>query len=237
MHKNLTVFLTDLNRGNISAYSNEELRAFESDILALTLKSYEAYAADYLKAVGTPHMIAQKKDEMVRFSALLPEGARVLVLAAGSGDEARFFQEQGFVVDVLEPSVAFAPYLEGLTKVDGTLTDLSALAETGYDAVFCYAGVLHLIDAPERPVGAEKAFYEAVRVLKPGGYMYQHVRAGEGAYIQKETQRFFQLYNADRLKALGEAAGLCVHSCHSISKEELPAPFRDWLSVTYQKGS
>ncbi len=231
----IQTFLEDLNTGNLTKYNEVDLQSYEDELTALTLKSYDGFAENYLKTVHTEDLTLIKHQEMEAFAAKLPEGAHVLILAAGSGDEITFFKDKGFTVEAIEPSAAFAQHLKGHQVTHGTLTDLSAFNDSSFDAAFCHAGILHLPDVKGHNMGVEKAFSEVSRTLKPKGYLFQQVRAGSGAYIQKETGRFFQLYSEDRLKELGESHGLKTVLASHIYKAPLPESFKEWISITYQK--
>ncbi len=228
-------FLKDLNTGNLKGYTDAELQQYEAEFTALTLKSYDDFAESYLKTVHTEDLTLIKHQEMEIFAARLPKNSHILILAAGSGDEITFFKDKGFTVEAIEPSAAFAQHLQGHQVTHGTLTNLSAFNDSSFDAAFCHAGILHLPDVKGHNMGVEKAFSEVSRTLKPKGYLFQHVRAGSGAYIQKETGRFFQLYSEDRLKELGESHGLKTVLASHIYKAPLPESFKEWISMTYQK--
>ncbi len=234
---NIQAFLDDLNANNLSHYTKADLQIFTEKLTALTLKSYDKFAESYLETVNHEDLLFIKQKDKEAFAKNIPAGGKILVLAAGCGSEISFFKKDGFDVSAIEPSKAFTAHLSGHKVCKGTLTDLSTYKDATFDGVFCHAGILHLPDIQGHSIGAAQAFAEASRVLKAGGHLFQHVREGTGAYIQKETGRFFQMYSEERLKELGREQKLKTINVSHIHKAPLPENFKEWMSMTYQKES
>ncbi len=103
---------------------------------------------------------------------LVPAGSKVLEVGAGTGRYSIALAKEGYDVTAVE----FVPHnldvlkrnaigLKNLFSLQGDATDLSALADNCFDAVFLLGPMYHLYEKADQ----HKALDEAIRVAKPGG--------------------------------------------------------------------
>ncbi len=103
---------------------------------------------------------------------LVPAGARVLELGAGTGRYSVALAKEGYAVtavellahnlEILRRNAAGAP---NITCAQGDATELSAFAADSFDAVLLFGPMYHLYTNEEQ----HRALDEAIRVAKPGG--------------------------------------------------------------------
>ena len=99
------------------------------------------------------------------------QGARILALASGGGQQGPLFAAAGADVTVLDNSpeqlakdrlVAEREGLGNLRTIEGTMEDLSAFDDASFDLVFNPASVMFTKNV-------RRVWQEAARVLRPGG--------------------------------------------------------------------
>lgn len=105
---------------------------------------------------------------------LIPSGAQVLEVGAGTGRYSIALAKEGYQVtalELVEHNLAIlrknAAGLENLTACQGDALDLSRYADHSFDAVLLLGPMYHLYDAED----VHRALDEAVRVIRPGGVL------------------------------------------------------------------
>ena len=100
---------------------------------------------------------------------------RVLELGAGTGRYSAALAREGMDVTALELADAnFAVLREkareipNLRAVQGDATDLHAFADDSFDVTLCFGPLYHLYEPDE----VQRAIDEAIRVTRPGGYIF-----------------------------------------------------------------
>lgn len=107
------------------------------------------------------HLNAIRAAEMGRIAGLLPAGARVLEVGAGTGQQARLLAERGFAVEAIEiPNSTYdAARIFPITDYDGRRIPFP---DDSFDVVFSSNVLEHVPDLPAMHA-------EIRRVLKPDG--------------------------------------------------------------------
>lgn len=107
--------------------------------------------------------------------ALLPEGAKILEVGAGTGRYSVALAKEGYDVSAvelvernLEKLRENAKGLENLAAVQGDATNLGAFPDDAFDAVLTLGPMYHLY----APGDWNRALDEAIRVTKPGGLIF-----------------------------------------------------------------
>ena len=103
-------------------------------------------------------------------------GDTILDIGGGPGQYSVHYAKQGHPVTLLDLSpgnVRFAKqkarqYGARITALEGNALDLSRFPDASFDVVFLMGPLYHLLEEENR----KQALREAVRVLKPGGYLF-----------------------------------------------------------------
>lgn len=146
---------------------------------------------------------------VVRWARLLPRGARVLDLAAGSGRHARWLAAQGFAVEAVDRDAGALAALAGLPGITLRCADLEQGAwpyrEQSFDAIVvtCY---LH------RPL-----FARIEAALAPGGLLiYETFMVGNEAF-GRPTNPDFLLRRNELLQAFPRLSVLAFGQGYTAS--------------------
>lgn len=115
-----------------------------------------------------------------RFTALLPDGARILDAGCGSGRDAKAFALQGFRVSASDASPELAKLASSHCGFEvGVCTFQDIDEEAAYDGIWCCASLLHV--APKEMPAVLSRLWTA---LAPGGVLYASFKSGNGIRIQ-----------------------------------------------------
>ena len=174
-----------------------------------------------------------------RFASLLPSGARLLDAGCGSGQKARFFEDQGmhvlgidFSERLLDIARRVAPGSD-FRLLD--LRDIGTLSEE-FDGVFAQASLLHIpkvetlavIEAMVSRLVSRGLLYVAVKTQRDGHPEEEIVTEDDYGYAY---QRFFSYYTLDEMQAYVDRSGLTmVHA-------EVPqsASKAGWMQIIARK--
>jgi SAM-dependent methyltransferase len=120
----------------------------------------------------------------------LPEGAKVLDVGCGTGEQVRLIRELGYDVSGLEPAPAMRQQAiennPGTQIVDGTITEIP-FDDNSFDAVVSIE-VLRYLHRDD----TIKSYEEILRVLKPGGQLFVtlvNLLAGDGFVVFDKLKR------------------------------------------------
>lgn len=204
---------------------------------------YENY--DEEGRLTSPHGKVEFLTTMRYIEKYLRPGMRVLEIGAGTGRYSHTLAQMGYRVDAveliehnIEQFQANTKPGENITITQGNATDLSAFPTDTYDMTLLLGPMYHLFTKDEQ----KKALSEAVRVTKPGGFIYVaycmadpsillfgFVRGGIHELLQKkllDTETFtalstpaelFQLYRVENIEAL--RCGEPVTSLHLVATD------------------
>lgn len=145
-----------------------------------------------------------------KFTALLPEGGRVLDLGCGSGRDLKWLSQRGFESVGIDWSRAMLNEARQRTDALLTLGDLRALpfADATFDGVWSNASMVHL-----GPAELHRALVEVERVLRPGGVFFASIASGAGEEWRETwngKRRWFRYYGATDVASAINQAGLSV---------------------------
>lgn len=201
-----------------------------SDPTALTSRTYDRVAAEYHDRRLDRSHIQTKLDQLC--SRLAPS-ALVLDLGCGPGFDSAAMRQRGHRVlgiDLSQGMIRFArrqypgPYIQA---------DMRHLPlGQKLDAVWAAASLLHLT-AADFPV----ALGECFRILKSGGYLSLHLKAGEGENWENgrfsvDAPRFFTYWtDVDLDRALAETGFVAIQD-HTLSST---TGHQTWLYRLVQK--
>jgi ubiquinone/menaquinone biosynthesis C-methylase UbiE len=145
-------------------------------------------------------------DYLTDFAGRLPQGAKVLDLGCGAGNDSNKLSKYGFDVtgmDLADSFIELAKKSFPLLKFNqGDMRNLP-YDENTFDGVFAKASLLHISKADIPGV-----LDEISRVLKPGGILHVAVKGGEGeGEIMEndygfEYSRFFSYWKMDPFIAM-----------------------------------
>jgi SAM-dependent methyltransferase len=161
-----------------------------------TLEFYRSNAPAYARREITRHT------RLVRFLALLPQGATVLELGCGAGADSAEMLARGFDVCPTDgsPEMASEASRRLGRPVETLLFHDLGKVET-YDGVWANACLLHV----PRPELAQ-VLALIWRALKPGGHFYASFKAGE-ADGRDTLDRYYNYPSPDWLRANYSGAG------------------------------
>lgn len=186
-----------------------------------TIDYYNLNAADYYEST-----IDVDFDRMrSKFTAYLPEHARIIDVGCGSGRDVKAFCEMGFQAEGLDASEELARIASRKLGIQVFSADMTTwISEEPFDGIWCCASLLHL------PEEGTKQFLHNLRYnLTPGGILYVSVKEG----IQTgpdEKGRYFRNYTQEDLTDKLQAAGLTILEVEATGDLLGRDQFR-WLNV------
>ncbi|MDF2821547.1 MAG: SAM-dependent methyltransferase [Clostridiales bacterium] len=135
--------------------------------------------------------------------AVLPEKAKILDCASGTGNYAFYYADRGYGVTALDITPRHIDFIEEkLKSKDYTMeigvndaTDLSRFDDAIFDIVLCMGPIYHLTEKTMR----DKCLSECIRVLKKGGilvtsyinrfYVFPYVVTSYGKFLNKDLAK------------------------------------------------
>jgi ubiquinone/menaquinone biosynthesis C-methylase UbiE len=173
-------------------------------------------------------------EQMNIFLGLLPRGAEVLDIGAGTGRDSRYFVDQGLKMTLADISPEMLKLAKQLvpeaTIIESDMLELS-FPDNSFDGAWADASLLHLTKN-EMKAMLNKIF----GFLKPGGYFYVRLKAGQGEQevedikYQQPVKRFFAFYTQEELAQLFLGLGFKVEQTfEDVTREHT------WVSILAQK--
>ncbi len=147
---------------------------------------------------------ADMSDDRNKFTAYLPEKARILDAGCGSGRDSKAFLDAGYEVVSFDASTEMckrASELTGQEVMNMRFEDMSFANE--FDGVWASATLLH-VPITELP----KIMQKMNTALKAGGVMYASFKYGDGTKMRGE--RRFSDFNEKSIVSLFENAGFAI---------------------------
>ncbi|MET0106407.1 MAG: class I SAM-dependent methyltransferase [Sedimenticola sp.] len=159
-----------------------------------TLQFYENYASKVAqRALGENVDSAHEK-----FTARLPDNARILEAGCGPGRDVKYFLKQGYSVDAFDGSSSMCDIAREYTGHNIKNMKLTEINEEQlYDGVWASASILHL-----RFSEVIDVFKLIEKAVKPGGVFYSSFKFGDGERISQKSGRRFTNMNFDSMRSL-----------------------------------
>lgn len=191
----------------------------------------ERLSCDAVAAIDQLHVGGRRASRQLADRADLWPGARILDLGCGTGGSSRLLmQEYGarvVAVDITPDYLAVARWLNRATGLAAECALMRADAShlpfraASFDGIWVQHTFMNVPDM-------ERALTEAVRVLRPGGYLWLHeVIRGEGEgplslpVPWADEARHSHLLTAEVLRARLQAAGLQALIFEDVSQDAL----------------
>jgi acylphosphatase/protein-L-isoaspartate O-methyltransferase len=206
----------------------------EHDAVLVTKAAYEADARAWAERRRGAFVEARYQ----RFRDLLPEGALVLELGCGPGNDAALLADLGLEVVGLDLTRSMLEVARGRGRARALLEGDSRrlpLHSGAFDGVWASASLLHL---PKAQVDA--ALAEARRVLKPRGVICTFMKMGDYDGIMTAEQRggsaavrgdrYFAHYGPSEWPAHLEACGFSLLGQHTF-EVQAQLPNTPWLTT------
>jgi SAM-dependent methyltransferase len=180
-----------------ATYNMSESKSY-ADVLARLRAAYDPSAADRDSQSKSDWKVTERRSFLER---LRDEGkTRLLELGAGSGQDSRFFQEQGLDVVTTDASPAMVAKCRE-KGLDAHVMDFMSLAFApgSFDAAYALNSLLHVPNADiPAALGAIRA------LLEPGALLYIGVYGGDSFEGVKpddwhDPPRFFSMRTDDEL--------------------------------------
>lgn len=173
----------------------------------VTLQSYATGIQEYVD--GTPGEVTGNVKAWIDHTlALLPAQARIIEIGSAFGRDARYMEDQGFVVNRTDATEGFVKLLwkEGYSaQVFNILADPF---DAAYDLIFANAVFLHF-----NPQELQSVLHKVHGALTDKGLLSFSVKHGEGkewTTAKVGNPRYFCYWHADAMKTLLETTGFHV---------------------------
>lgn len=191
-----------------------------------TLAFYQTRAPHYVLKFGQAHSY-----QLDPFLDRLPDGASVLELGCGGGQDSARIKARGFVVDATDATPAIVAKANERWDVGARVMRFDELeAEAAYDGVWAHACLLHCSRAALPGV-----LQRIDRALRPGGWFYASYKLGD-AEGRDSLGRFYNFPDADWLTAQYEAlAGWQIADSRQYTAGGFDNVERNWIDIVVQK--
>lgn len=190
-----------------------------------TLEYYERHAEDYVRdTADVPFADLQN-----RFLEILPDGGRILDFGCGSGRDAKYFCDRGYIVDAVDGSAALCEAAEkriGRPVRRMLFEELDAVEI--YDGIWACASVLHV--TPEK---LPEIFRRMAEALKPAGVLY--VSFKYGTFSGMRNGRYFTDLTEESLLSLAEQSGFHAEEIWKTGDVRVNRGQELWLNAILRK--
>ena len=190
-----------------------------------TLAYYNSHAEDYYEKTVGKDMNAQHE----LFMKYLPSGVRVLDLGCGSGRDAKFFMDKGFLVTAIDGSEEMCRVAESYTGLYVRQMDFLDLNDREiYAGIWASASLLHL-EKKDLP----RMFAKLRKAMTRDGILFVSFRLGsfEG---MRDGRHYSDLTEGELFNLVNTVGGMKIVEA-KIFKEERDSGVIDWLSAIIKK--
>lgn len=161
------------------------------------------------------------------FCELLPGGGKILDIGCGPGRDIKYFNEQGFSAQGIEPSQSLCEYAKIYTKSHIYFGDLDSFkTKEMFDGIWACASLLHV---PSN--GLKESFEKISSLLNDSGIFYCSFKYGEfegernGRFFNDQTSESIRQYIPNELKIISEW----------ITEDKRPERSERWLNLILKK--
>lgn len=192
-----------------------------------TILFYDQYAHKWSDHYKPNSKVSFWTNELKLFNELLPSG-KILEIGVGSGLEAAELIKMGYEYTGIDPAMELIkiaqerfPYVQFLAKNVYELDFMQVL----FEGFWCSAVLLHI-----PPENIDIALQKIKSAMKKGALGFISVAEGKGEYLDKETERWFYLYEEDNFVDILYKNGFFIEK-KAIRKQDTPRKWlRSWLT-------
>lgn len=190
-----------------------------------TIAFYETNAPHYTLGLGQA-----PSRHLDGFLDRLDEGAHVLELGCGGGQDSARIVERGFGLDATDGTPAMVRKANERFDVGARLLRFDELdAVAAYDAVWAHACLSHVARADLPSVLAS-----IHRALRPGGWHFANFKLGSGEG-RDLLGRLHSFPDAGWLEDVYRTAGFAIVSSETYAGQAADGTQRDWMALTAQR--
>lgn len=188
--------------------------------LKSTIAFYEKNAAEYFKSSSTIKMTHLYPS----FLNLLPIGAKILDAGCGSGRDAKYFKDNGYIVSAFDASLSLsilASEYSGVEVKNHTFETMQYMDE--FDAVWVCASLLHL-----SPAELTDALRNLTKACSNGALIYASFKTTTTESDEARKFYFYAIEDIDALLSLDPCLSVIRHwyTDDSLNRESTK-----WLNV------
>ncbi len=185
------------------------------DIVGLTIESYSANAAEYIRETGQLSFFPWEQVWLDKFIDLLP-GPKVLDVAFGSGCHTLYMLDRGLKVEGIDLTEAFITALENKVDIPLYKMDMRKLLfpDENFHGLWCNSAFPHLSRRD-----ASLTLDGFARILRPEGILFLDVQEGAGNEWTAKTKgnatgdpRYYVYYSKADIMQLVSNAGFEIVS-------------------------
>lgn len=157
-----------------------------------TIDYYNKHANDFALATNQIDMATLYAE----FLPLIKAGGHILDAGCGSGRDAAFFKQQGFIISAFDASAEMAHIASARLQQAVAVQHFEQLNELKkFDGIWCCASLLHVASG-----NLPAVFSRLQRALNPGAVLYASFKYGDGERFK--DGRMFTDMNESKLAEL-----------------------------------